>query len=221
VPQQLSAALDRPDFQVSIFENEFEALARVCTVERSQERAAVLLLVEPAKLRSPAEVAELIERLAPSAALWVFEATATPQLRAATPADRAAWPAAQPLPEAVGFGSSTPDSLSRGRSGPRLDPATKRIADDAVSTTKLKLPSAPRLRLAGEGPVPEAVASPAHQELKVRPTEPQSAQSPQSPAITPEAAPDFPAVPSGRSGHLLSDEELAMLLATDPDTGHD
>src|SRR5438046_658151 len=89
LPEPLTAALDRPDVQVTTCDNEFEALARVCGAARSQERAAVLLFVEPAQLTGPGELADLAARLAPAAAMWVYDGASSPQLRALTPADRA------------------------------------------------------------------------------------------------------------------------------------
>jgi hypothetical protein len=213
LPGPLANALTRPDFQVTECDNQFEAVARLCKA-RDPSSQTVLLLVEPKVLPAMSEVGDIIDRYAPDTTLWVFESQPAPQIRAVTPADRAAWERETPVAYAAGAETAPPPR----RAGPVLNPATKRIADDAVSTSKVKMPAPPRLRLAGEGPAPQPAPAHVAKELKVQPPTP-----PQPQASRPEPMPEGPGIPpvqSGKPGNLLSDEELEMLLAPDPGKEH-
>src|SRR5882724_6837762 len=129
LPGALANALTRPDFQVTECDNQFEAVARLCrTAEPGSQ--TVLLLVEPRQLPDMSEVGDIVDRYAPLATLWVYENEPIPQIRAITPADRAAWEDPQSVSKAVGAESAP---VMR-RVGAVLNPATRRIADDAVST---------------------------------------------------------------------------------------
>jgi hypothetical protein len=208
LPTPLANALVRPDFQVSECDNQYEAVARLCGAKETVART-VLLIVEPKMLPETAEVGAVIDRYAPTTTLWVFETEPAPQIRAVTSADRAAWTASRPAPA-----TPTPS-----RAGPALNPAVRAITDDAVTTTRVKMSQPPRLRLAGDSPA-AAVASPPAAELKVAPAEPTQPPTPLTLRGLGADGPGIPPVPSGKSGHLLSDEELAMLLAPDPGKGN-
>jgi hypothetical protein len=214
LPGPLANALTRPDFLVTECDNQFEAVARLCRA-REPGGQTVLLLVEPKVLPAMSDVGDIIDRYAPETTLWVFESQPSPQIRAVTPADRAAWEREVPVAYAVGA-----ETAPARRAGPVLNPATKRIADDAVSTSKVKMPAPPRLRLAGDGPSPAAQPAPAHvaRELKVQPPTPPQPQA--APRETIPEGPGIPPVQSGKAGNLLSDEELEMLLAPDPGKEH-
>jgi hypothetical protein len=212
LPGPLASALVRPDFQVTECDNQFEAVANLC-LRREASQQAVLLVVEPKMLPTMSEVGEIIDRYAPNTTLWMFENQPAPQIRAVTPADREAWERESPVNQAAGA-----ENVPVQRVGPVLRTAVREIADDALTSTRLKMPQPPRLRLAGEGPVSPRPAA-AEPELKVKPAEPPA------PVLKPavldaEDGPGISSVQSGKPGHLLSDEELEMLLAPDPDKGN-
>jgi hypothetical protein len=250
LPRDLSSALKRPDFQVTECDNQFEAVARLCT-SREESGRTVLLVVEPKMLPAMPEVGDVIDRYAPMTTMWVFESQPQPQIRAVTPVDRAQWEKVSkpttPTPPA------NPAAVTRiqapQRTGPVLKTAVRDIAHDAVTTTRLKMPQAPKppqLRLAGDGPQAVAAAPAVQPEVKVRPvapapevkvrpvpdaqpkplkpqvrdeSDPSSQASSQAPA--PKEGPGIqPSVPSVKAGNLLTDEELEMLLAPDDGKGH-
>src|SRR5262245_19836414 len=171
LPRDLSTALKRPDFQVTECDNQFEAVARLCT-SREQSSQTVLLLVEPKMLPAIPEVGDVIDRYAPMTTMWVFESQPSPQIRAVTPLDRAQWEKVTTKPAAA------PPPQHPQRVGPALKASVRDIAQDAVTTTRLKMPQAPQppqLRLAGDGPQPGPAAEPTAKagqpaaEIKVRP----------------------------------------------------
>lgn len=127
-------------------DNEFAAFASVCSLARSvdaPQSATVLLIVEPRRHPAASQLTKLLARYPVRAAVWVYDHTTQPRLRAASPRD---------------FGEPAP-------------------ASPAPVITKS--PATPKLRLASDEP---------------------PAPKPVSPS------------PS----HLLTDEELALLLATEP-----
>ena len=226
LPPVLAQALNRPDFGTTECDNEFEALARLVEAARTNDNATVLLLVEPNKLGAANELSLLAERYARPATLWIFEDSPTPQVRAATPADRVEWQRSQttepPAPKPAAPRPGPPSA----RGAAVLSPATQTIADDAVSTSKVRIPAAPHLRLAGDGPALGPALSPARQpavasEVKVRPASQRPVETRQEElSDTVDEGPGISPVPSVKAGHLLSDEELEMLLAPDPDKRH-
>jgi len=242
LPRDLSSALTRPDFQVTECDNQYEALARLCNSDE-ESRQTVLLIVEPKMLPAMPEVGDVIDRYAPMTTMWVFESQPSPQIRAVTPMDRSQWEQVRPA-TAKPTAMPTPIPLAPQRVGPVLKAAVRDIAHDAVATTKLKMPQAPRppkLRLAGDGPQqPAAVApmaapppAPVAQptpEINVRPVvdaqpkplKPQlrDQSHPSGPQPAPREGPGIQPVPSGKAGNLLTDEELEMLLAPDDGKGH-
>lgn len=127
-------------------DNEFAAFASVCSLARSVDAAnsaTVLLIVEPRQHPAASQLAKLLGRYPVRAAVWVYDQTTTPRLRAASPRD---------------FGEGAPA---------------------VAPVSKVSAPTLPKLRLASDEPVaPKPVST----------------------------------LPS----HLLTDEELALLLATEP-----
>jgi hypothetical protein len=214
LPGSLTNALTRPDFKVTECDNQYEAFASLCKAGEPGGQT-VLLLVEPKTLPAMSDVGDAVDRYAPDTTLWVFETMPSPQIRAVTPEDRAAWDRRPPM-------EKVPEATAR-RAGPVLSSATKHIADDAVSSTKVKIPHPPRLKLAGEAvgpnnsgtvvrPLPKASPLAAPQEAPAQARPEVKGPSAEGPGIMP--------VPSGKPGNLLSDEELEMLLAPDPGKEH-
>jgi len=227
LPPQLASALERPGFRLVRCHDEFEAMAQACApLLADPHETTILLLVEPTRLSGAPDIAALIPRYAPRVVMWSYEAAATPQLRAVIEANIRDWrPSKKPVPRPnhqteppPGTGSGQvpsvfPDDGAPGirfRPGPPLSPA------HSQSTHPPDKPRAPvRLRLSGDGPLP---APPA-------PTEPflQGSAGREVKATRPQAAPPptpAPAAPTGGASTLLTDEELAMLLASDKDRGH-
>lgn len=231
----LIGALTRKGFGIQAASDGFGALARLCAPvagTRSVPRApAILLFQDPARL-GPGAIAQTLaaaELYAPRATAWLFErasASTKAVLRAVTPEDRAAWLAALPAkPPTVVAPAATPaatppprpnivtrpDALARLGSSPAPKPTTT-FARTTFSPA--------RLRLAGEGPL--------------GPSEPETPSTPAPQADPPPASENPPASPTGAflagaaamsgasvpTSHLLTDEELAMLLAHDPSTSH-
>jgi len=189
IPPELEAALRKPSLDVVPCDHDFAALAHLCAPRPAGE-AAVLLLVEPTLLRGAVDVVTLAERHAPDVVLWVFESSAIPQIRAGTAADLA--PAPRP---------PTPPQVPK--------PPRPPLIDDPISSTTVRLhPGPPNLRLAGDGPLPISGAPPAKERTPSSPA-PTEVGDDASPGLLPRRSPSI--------GNLLTDEELAMLLATDDD----
>ncbi len=223
LPQGLAAALSRAGCATQDVDNEFEAVAHVCRVSGGGQ-STVLLLVEPASLRGATGipgVLGVLERAVPGMALWVYEGDSTPQIRAVAPEEREAWRAnpqdrlvafaVPPLPQppaGVAAGVQQDAASSRtirmpGPMGPVEPHAPDRPSDGGSSS--------PRLRLAGDAAEPAAIPTePSRREVK--PTR-QSDNGLRAVNLGEEAPP----VPSA---NLLTDEELAMLLAIEPEKRH-
>lgn len=101
LPGDLLSSLSRRMGRMTICADGYAALAEVCLVERERRRAqalaepapspAALVLVEPQRLPSAAEVVETIRTYAPSAIVWMYERSANPRLRAVVDVDVARW----------------------------------------------------------------------------------------------------------------------------------
>jgi|ERR1043165_7182300 hypothetical protein len=158
---ELLGALQRRSLPVKCVSDPFRAMAELCRA-RNDNGALVLLLCDPNLLERVGEVAACVRRYAPRAVVWVFDASR--RLRAATGRD---------------LGSGQPGQ----------SPVVVPERTEPKVRTARPVPSAqPRLRLAGEGPLPA------------------------------EDSPDLPALSAGGSGApasrpVLTDEELQMLLA--------
>jgi hypothetical protein len=214
VPPGLSDALERTGCIATHADNEFEALAKLATA--THDHINILLVIEPAAQPALAELLDIVERHAPAAVLWAYEGTPTPQIRAIGSVERSAWrtkpsawPAA-PQPSAPPkLKLQSPQPTPAERRGPVLNPVTPRIADDARTTRQMKI-SKPNLRLIGDNAGPTPPPSQPEPELKAAPA---SGKLPSQEPLEPET-------PPARPSHLLTDEELAMLLAIEPTRGH-
>ncbi|MFZ4572761.1 MAG: hypothetical protein ACOYN0_00095 [Phycisphaerales bacterium] len=144
-------------------DNEFAAFAAVCTLAKAADaprNSVVLLIVEPRSHPSAGSLTRLMQKYPLNAAVWVYDRTTSPRLRAASPRD---------------FGEA---------SSPAPAPVLRSV-------------EVPKLRLAGDEQGP----------LEQGPLE----QGPMEKVSMVQARPQ-PTQPA----HLLTDEELALLLATDP-----
>ncbi|GJQ29414.1 MAG: hypothetical protein HBSAPP03_12980 [Phycisphaerae bacterium] len=192
---ELAAALNRPAFRVFRADNPHLAFAYLCSwsaeVRPAPGESTILLLVEPDTLPHIATFLEIREQFEHEAALWIYERAATPILRMATSADLARWRASPPV---------------------NHDPAPRQAT----------IASPPALRLAGDGSLPpERSAPPADHDTPspVPDVKPRGNGSSQTAGSAPDAdaPPPEPVRPSRAPlSSLLSDEELAMLLALDP-----
>lgn len=97
---ELLAALDRKELNVLRVRNEFAAMSRVCrllksTVEdvRSGRKASgvILLLVEPKRIAKAPDLVHAVERYAPHAAVWRYEAATSPRMKPISPDDVSSW----------------------------------------------------------------------------------------------------------------------------------
>jgi hypothetical protein len=97
---ELLAALTRPGFSLQITDHPIDAVAAVLAMTSSAVRAGerrglvVLVLVEPESLPDALEVSQAMYRYAPAAVLWLFDSSASPQLRAVRSTDVERWRAA-------------------------------------------------------------------------------------------------------------------------------
>lgn len=216
----LRTALDTPRLASFECDNEFAALAACCRESKGHAGRPVLLAVSPSLLHDAGLVVSLLrDRFAPRIQVWVFDETAHPALRAATDAELASWPGAdQPglapvamigAPAIAQNPAATVSALAQPAPAP-LPAKTDRVTLAPLPKAPPKATVPPKLRLSGEGnlppsaedPVPEIKAAAPRQEPAAGPSDTQTGQDtrPRSTA------------------NLLSDEELAMLLApmTDP-----
>lgn len=189
VPDGLPDALARAGCHAIDADNEYEALAHL---QRVRTGPSALLLVDPLQLAHLDELLTLAESHATLPVLWKFESGPSPHISAVTQPERASWAAPVPAPAQP---ASTP--------APIPDPPViaGKLTRQVEPTHKAKQPQPPRLRLAGVPPAPPSI-------------EPKPASaSYNGSAGTLECEGEAPAPSRG----LLTDEELAMLLAPEPD----
>ncbi|MDX2016007.1 MAG: hypothetical protein SFY95_00035 [Planctomycetota bacterium] len=244
----LIGALTRKGFGIQAASDGFAALARLCVplagARHTPRSPAILLFQDPARL-GPGAIAQTLaaaELYAPRATAWLFERPTGGSkaiLRAVTPEDRAAWLAALPAKPSTVVAPATnqsPPPATNPAPAPSPRPSIITRSDTIArlgsaltpkpTTTFARATFSPaRLRLAGEGPLPP----PADQQAEPQPSAP-AADQPAGPATATTAAPSTAdssrsllAAAAGGSvptSHLLTDEELAMLLAHDPSTSH-
>jgi len=186
---ELSAALNRPGFRVFRCESSWATLAHLCTHQGpsapADSESTILILVQPEELPGLVDLVDAIDRFAPGATLWSYDAQHSPRMRAVSAEDLTTWKAAM-LPRA-------PDE-------PPVAPVPTPPAPSAV----------PPLRLAGEGALPPPQPPPLtegdppspHPDVKIK-------------ATTRFAGPGFLSPEPARSvtAPLLTDEELQMLLS--------
>lgn len=208
---ELAAALDRPGLRFVRCESALQAFAHLTTRQGpwalAPHELGVLILVEPDRLEGLVGVIDVVDRYNPAAAVWQFDPASEPRLRSVAPADLSHWRTQHVQPA---------ESDVR----PALQEPVREERPPAASAR----PSAPGLRLAGEGPIPPEyrppdASAPPHPHPDVKPaprTEPapragqDQGAGPAARAPEPSEGPQ-PIVP------LLSDEELAMLLSGDAD----
>ncbi len=110
VDAELFAALDRRDLAITKCEAELVAFAYLCrhaqqsvsdTRQGHRGEGLILLLVQPLRLEDPAALVHAVERYAPHAAIWMFDPSSSPRLRAVKVEDVVAWSAAPPPPTRI------------------------------------------------------------------------------------------------------------------------
>lgn len=79
---------------------EFAAMAKVCQLMKAtvadvragrESRGVILLIVEPRLLDKAPDLVHAIERYAPHAAIWCYQAASSPRMRPVTPDDVSSW----------------------------------------------------------------------------------------------------------------------------------
>lgn len=215
---ELRAALDRRGMEVYEHDQRATAFAELCRQRGPRvgpvapaNRPVILVFVEPDRLHRPEDLKELLERYAPRTAMWLYRASANPQLRAVTEQDLLRWRSQRPAPQ------------------PRVAASIKspQVWADAKSARKSSLPPAPvapvivgpRLKLAGQPrpSIPEGaepgLTGPEH---KASAPAMESPAPPGGPCGSVEPKPEAePGMKGADLRQLLSEEELAMLLAGD------
>ncbi len=210
----LIAALMSRRMHVVACANEFDALAHVCASARqatprgthAAAPATILVLSDPGELPGVVEVVALAGRYAARAACWTFEASGSRRLRPIERADIEQWKrGGRASPDAIDLSLDAIADPLAGRLGtlggdpePRtaMEPGMESPESSGTETEPVSS-SLPRLRLAGEGPI----ATPANEII---------------------SSVGNNLHHTGNSGGVrqqLSDEELQMLLATDPERG--
>lgn len=190
---ELVAGFNRPPFRVFKAADPFRAMATICSWSEACRpqpgESTILLLVEPSELPDLRAFLDAREHYAAAAEVWVYESAGMTPLRKASAAEVARWRAA---PES----SAPPQPVPSVRTAPSL-------ATPALT---------PALRLAGDGPLPP--------ERRVEPLDGET------PSPVPDVKPKAPAADAARPSPdtppprpapatLLTDDELAMLLALD------
>ena len=220
IDQRLRAALKRPGLEVAVCDDPYAALACLAYGHEGGATAKILLLIEPARLPHLAEVLDLTPRYVPNLALWQFDPTRQPVLRAMKMGDALAIAGVVQPPPPTAISSPAPappltaePARMETRRAPTIAPQR---ADEgrankpasavewtgpwaASSTQKWSEGGSSGLRLAGEGTLP------AQEEV--------DAFAQAGDANGSDSTSTQPAKPNPR---VLSDEELAMLLGDEP-----
>lgn len=190
-PPDLLASLRRRAVAITECADPFSATAHVCRIDREGRDPVVLLLVSPAELPEAAEVLDVAARYAPHAARWWYDEDENPRLRQVLPEDVLAWTPRPPRTTQT-FPSATPPSIAAAFKG--FEPADRRRPARGTGQD-----GGPALRLthdAGAGP-----------------DEPRAAAGRNGASRAVSEAPGEGPAPSPST--LLTNEELAMLLADD------
>jgi len=205
----LIAALVSRRMHVVACSNAFDALAHVCAAARhsgshgarAATPATILVLSDPGELPGVVNVVTLTGRYAARAACWTFEASGSRRLRPIEREDVEQWQRGERA--ASGSNGLSLDRPLDGSIGFEREPAARQsgrgesVASAESSGDSSSTSQSPRLRLAGEGPI-----SLSEKDLE------------------PVAKDNFHH--TGKVGGIrqhLSDEELKMLLAIDPERG--
>lgn len=108
---ELLAALDRRELTIRRarpadsnptpgINSEYAAMAAVCTLMKAtvadvragrESRGVILLIVEPRLIDKAPDLVHAIERYAPHAAIWCYQATSSPRMSPVTPDDVSSW----------------------------------------------------------------------------------------------------------------------------------
>lgn len=185
-PTELLAALERHQVRIQATASTYAAAAEVCRRSSgpgSRERTVVLVLVEPERLHAPEALFHAMQRYAPRASVWMFDAGSTPRLRSATEDDARRW-SRRPIERLV----ARPEGFGSARAETR----------EPVG-----------LRLTGTGPTAGAASMPGP---TVAPAAPNTPPGSAGPGINGGAAAGIEAQGPITARQVLTDEELAMLL---------
>lgn len=199
---ELTAVLAARGVTISLATNRFEAVAMLVEMERlarpptpGAPRAfpAILIVDRPAELVAAPDVVRVAGRYAPRVAIWSFEPARTPRLAAVRAQDLARWED-PPTPAAP-------------------EPPEIHVVSQSPHGAPFAGPQEPLLKLAGDGsfPIPAAVSAARAARTAEHDQELQLVGDVQAPLIADAGH----VVAPGLAG-VLSDEELAMLLADDP-----
>jgi hypothetical protein len=229
---ELQSALAKQRIAVRRASSPFDALAQLCALARtSRSRPVILLLAHPTALDRPDLLLAAAQRYAPKAGCWVFDSTSSPRLRAATTEDAKSW-TPHPVSRLIAQPEGKPLQSEITFIGPGF-PRTPVVPEAAKPAARVEpkaspaAPPAPALKLAGSAsppPTGEPAASPLPS-----PAPAPAAPKPSSPITGPKFVggswdggnSPFPGTTPGTTPRqLLSDEELAMLLADPPTRPH-
>ena len=218
-PSDLVAALQRPGFDRADCDSVFAVVARIGLLRRAAPVAPiVLLLVDPHALR--AEIGGLLavlDRIAPGLVLWAFTPGTNPAIRQVS---REELMGLAPVP--------TPATGAFARSSAAAPHVV--VAPRYQQPTPLKLSGSDEIvsNVAGAGPslaassvqFPEVVPAASHSTIALRISDEGFSNSPNGDLNNSRSNADQSGHESGpslgqSSKPLLSDEELAMLLADD------
>lgn len=187
-PELLRALAKRPGARVTLAGDPFMALAEICLAARSgPETNARLVILFPEMLTDTPEFCAIADTYAPSVPRWLYGPASNPQLRAIVEEDVMQWMARQAPPV-----TPAPEIVVRPAA---IRDAERALNPPALSSRTGPAPAVPQLRLAGDGPVLDNApnSADAKQELAVHESDRTNAA---------DAA----------SAHLITDEELRMLL---------
>lgn len=180
---------------MTLADNPYEAFGHLCSWAAGKKPdadatgATVLLLSDPDKLESVSDVVTLVERYVPACVCWTFDAGGRRALRAVTPADIQRW-----------------SQSATGEASPSRPQVVVRPMASRDDLRAGRGSPAPRLRLAGHGELPPLPDEPTPFVEKAGDS--QSGQAGASGGSTGR--------PGQQPTHLVSEEELAMLLEKTP-----
>jgi hypothetical protein len=205
LPGELLASLTKRIGRVTVCTDAHAALAEACLIHRASrpssattgtsstppttDRPGVLLLLQPKALENPADVLDAAEVYAPSVLRWVYDRSATPKLRPVVPSDL--------------------DQL-RARNTTTARPSATFPASAPVAVHAPAHVAALGAAAASASPSIPASSSAGPPALRLVPAPHDSVRDTGAPSAEPSARPGV------RPRPLLSEEELRMLLGTDP-----
>ncbi len=199
-PTLLESLGRRPEFATEVVNSGYEAFALLCqrtTEAKSTGDHAVLLLVDPAKLPGAVRVMESAAIYATSSSTWAFDLAGGGKLRGVT------------IEDIASLSPSKPPQAWPGT--PTTSPTTSPTGKPTNSHTEIKVAGA----ITGPRATPISATDPgivSSARVSIDPPQLRLTGGEDHPPAAPEAAPT-------PASHLLTDEELAMLLASEPDDG--